>query len=640
MLPSSLIAIPTTTLSSFLKKLDLSLSSNQKNMHSFVQWLGGTKDAGSNGFLFCLPTQRILFKASEGTQRVCAEHGIRIAGNSTETSARLTSIWIDSLRWDCIGGLAGFLATVADVGTLGVKLFGPPGLHSVVCGMRPFLQRDNFDLQIHEIDSEEWITDGEIRVKPIIRTTELEVRRKLSLGWEISNLSKMFPSRKSQEAALPRNRVDILGWWVSGPKRLGKFDVQRAKALGIPVGPLYGKLQKGESVEWEGKTFHPADCVATPEPTPVILYLKEACQLDKACLTLDQALNAVFHDYPNPRKTGLSPLEFVTPKDGSLELIMLDSYKQCREMSSEYPILIPQVKSHEYELSDGLLPVTPLMKLHLVPRVEVETWMQADRLVEQTAMKRPRMSAEPKITFLGTGSCIPGRYRNVSSIHLGIEDGVLLDCGEGTEGQLQRAGLAPPKIICITHQHADHHLGTIAFLQPGTTLIAPRRFISWIREYFETSLPDVNLETFTFVECEKIQEHPFIAGDTKFYAFRVDHCQDAFGFSLRTKDGTVVYSGDTRPCDAVVQAAKNVDLLIHECTLTDDLQHEARARKHTCLSEAIDIVKKATPKRTIFTHFSQRTAKGIDPEIQRIVRATKLPIRLAVDFMQVSLFEK
>jgi ribonuclease Z len=79
------------------------------------------------------------------------------------------------------------------------------------------------------------------------------------------------------------------------------------------------------------------------------------------------------------------------------------------------------------------------------------------------------------VTTLGTGSALPSKYRNVSATYLDIPDsgGILLDCGEGTLGQLRRR-FGPDgmrdiyrdlKMIFISHMHADHHLGLHAILE-------------------------------------------------------------------------------------------------------------------------------------------------------------------------------
>jgi ribonuclease Z len=79
------------------------------------------------------------------------------------------------------------------------------------------------------------------------------------------------------------------------------------------------------------------------------------------------------------------------------------------------------------------------------------------------------------VTTLGTGSAIPSKYRNVSATHLDIPGvgGVLLDCGEGSLGQLwrrfgpegTRRVLEELRMIYISHMHADHHLGLNAILR-------------------------------------------------------------------------------------------------------------------------------------------------------------------------------
>jgi ribonuclease Z len=84
---------------------------------------------------------------------------------------------------------------------------------------------------------------------------------------------------------------------------------------------------------------------------------------------------------------------------------------------------------------------------------------------------------DPEITFLGTTSMKPGKYRNVSSILLRMSEiynsySLLLDCGEGTFQQIldhfgnQKTNeiLSKLKVIFITHKHGDHMLGTLKVL--------------------------------------------------------------------------------------------------------------------------------------------------------------------------------
>lgn len=83
-------------------------------------------------------------------------------------------------------------------------------------------------------------------------------------------------------------------------------------------------------------------------------------------------------------------------------------------------------------------------------------------------------SDKPNITFYGTGSMMPAIYRNVSCIGLEFEGcNMLLDCGEGTFGQLAdrlqkkelKEYLKKLKVIYITHIHLDHNLGMFQVLE-------------------------------------------------------------------------------------------------------------------------------------------------------------------------------
>ncbi|MFX1250362.1 MAG: ribonuclease Z [Promethearchaeota archaeon] len=80
---------------------------------------------------------------------------------------------------------------------------------------------------------------------------------------------------------------------------------------------------------------------------------------------------------------------------------------------------------------------------------------------------------------------------------------------------------------------------------------------------------------------------------------------------------SIVYSGDTRPCETTLQASKNATVLIHDSTFLDD-QH-AKERGHTTAEEAAILAKEAGVKLLILTHISNRHAK----ELETVLNAAK-----------------
>jgi ribonuclease Z len=63
-----------------------------------------------------------------------------------------------------------------------------------------------------------------------------------------------------------------LGYALVEPPRLGRFDPHRARELGIPEGPLWGRVHRGESVEIDGRTIHPEELVGDPRPGRRFVY--------------------------------------------------------------------------------------------------------------------------------------------------------------------------------------------------------------------------------------------------------------------------------------------------------------------------------------------------------------------------------
>lgn len=76
---------------------------------------------------------------------------------------------------------------------------------------------------------------------------------------------------------------------------------------------------------------------------------------------------------------------------------------------------------------------------------------------------------------------------------------------------------------------------------------------------------------------------------------------------LNAQEGwSVVYSGDTRPCEALVQLARGATLLVHEATFDDSLEETARDKAHSTVSQALQIAHAAGVAGVILTHFSAR----------------------------------
>jgi ribonuclease Z len=70
-----------------------------------------------------------------------------------------------------------------------------------------------------------------------------------------------------------KHRLTAFGYRVEEKDRPGHFDVERAKELGIPPGPLYGKLKRGERITLEdGRAFDGADFCGPDLKGRVVVY--------------------------------------------------------------------------------------------------------------------------------------------------------------------------------------------------------------------------------------------------------------------------------------------------------------------------------------------------------------------------------
>jgi ribonuclease Z len=267
------------------------------------------------------------------------------------------------------------------------------------------------------------------------------------------------------------------------------------------------------------------------------------------------------------------------------------------------------------------------------------------------------------VTFLGTAASIPTIDRNVAALAVQREGEMLLfDCGEGTQRQMMRYGVGFSfREIFFTHYHADHMLGVTGLLrtlglqdrsQP-VTLFGPRG-----AQRVLGAAISLGIERNKFpVEILEIKPGDrLVRGEYDIVVFETEHRADTLGFALvehprlgrfnperarnlgipegplwgrlhkgetvTLEDGrtftpadlvgaprsgrSLVYTGDTRPSLAVIQAAKEADLLIHEATFGGDELARAKETGHSTAAEAARVALEAGARRLVLTHISSR----------------------------------
>ena len=295
------------------------------------------------------------------------------------------------------------------------------------------------------------------------------------------------------------------------------------------------------------------------------------------------------------------------------------------------------------------------------------------------------------VTFLGTGAACPTVERNVSGLALMREGEMMLfDCGEGTQRQMMRYGVGFSfSEIYFSHYHSDHLLGVIGLFRTmglldrkdGVTLYGPRPAQKIINHAL-----GVGVERIKF-PVEIIEVKPGDRLKRKEYditVFETEHRIDTVGYALVERDRlgrfdpevakslgvlegplwgqlhrgqavtlpdgrvvspdlivgpsrpgrTVVYSGDTRPCNGVRQAATGADLLIHEATFGSDERERAVETGHSTAQEAAQLARDVGVKRLVLTHISARYSREA-PELIDEARSIFPSVTIARDGMAV-----
>lgn len=295
------------------------------------------------------------------------------------------------------------------------------------------------------------------------------------------------------------------------------------------------------------------------------------------------------------------------------------------------------------------------------------------------------------VTFLGTGAACPTVDRNVAALAVQREgETILFDCGEGTQRQMMRYGVGFSFAeVFFTHFHADHMLGITGLLRTmglqdrtaPVTLYGPRgapkilgaaMSLGVERNKFPVEVVEVKAgdrlrrDEYDIVVFETQHRADTVgyalAEHTRLGRFHPDRARELGvpegplwgrlhkGETVTLDDGrtvsppdlvgaprrgrTLVYSGDTRPHLALLEAARGADLLIHEATFGGEEAERAAETGHSTAAEAARVALEAGVRRLVLTHISPRYTRDA-PELLAEARAVFPETAIARDGMTI-----
>lgn len=269
-----------------------------------------------------------------------------------------------------------------------------------------------------------------------------------------------------------------------------------------------------------------------------------------------------------------------------------------------------------------------------------------------------------KLVFLGTSGMVPTKERNVQGIYLEYKgEGILLDCGEGTQRQLQFAGLNAQKIkkILISHWHGDHVSGLLGLLQTIGNFSAPDKVLTlygpvgskkYIEHLKQSCVFDVKLHL-DVIELKPRELETFYENtDYLLQAIHMEHSVPCLGYKFLRKEKrkiqqeklrelqlsgiavgelqegkSIEFQGrtitpeevsyvepsksisfifDTKLCDSCYTLAEQSDVVVSEAVYKHDLAHKAEEYEHMTALQAAQVASESGAGQLILTHFSQR----------------------------------
>ena len=199
--------------------------------------------------------ESLLFECGEGTQRQMMRYGASFA---------LSDVFFTHFHADHFLGLVGLVRTLALQGrTDPMRLFGPRGGKKILTeALGLGVERGGFEIEITEL-------------KP---------------GASLAREGYGIHAYEVEHGG------GAIGYALVEKDRLGRFDPERAKALGVPEGPMWGKLQRSQSVTLEnGTVVSPETIVGPPRAGRKLVYTGDTRPC-KATIEIAQGADLLIHE--------------------------------------------------------------------------------------------------------------------------------------------------------------------------------------------------------------------------------------------------------------------------------------------------------------------------------------------------------
>lgn len=222
------------------------------------------------------------------------------------------------------------------------------------------------------------------------------------------------------------------------------------------------------------------------------------------------------------------------------------------------------------------------------------------------------------LVVLGSGTAVQTADRDNTALAFRMHDAaVLVDCPGSPALKLRRAGIDPLRLdaVVITHTHPDHVYGLPSLIH-NLRLLGRKAALPVLAQTgdfdrigrllavfgMDTSAPFVELRPVTAGGAAPFWEN----GGHRLIALPVDHSAPACAVRWDLPSGArVVYSGDTRPVDALAEFGRGADLFVHEATFAEDDASRAQEGGHSTPAQAGLVAARAGARRLLLVHLCE-----------------------------------